>query len=700
MVDLNLKFALKDDIKSLPIYNYKDEIIRFVKNKDNTYDANRLILVGETGCGKTTQVPKIIHEFNKELKICVTQPRRVAAISVALRVSHELNSKIGDTVGYSVRFDERSSINTKIKYVTDGMLLRELILDVNLEKYDIIILDEIHERSLNSDLLIALITNIQIKRPELKLITMSATIDTNKLTKYLDTKSLIRVSGRSFPIEIYNICEKEKNYIDATCTTIMQIHLLETDKNFINGDILVFLPGQEDIEDLHQLLDSKNLMIKENHKKLAIFELFSNMPNIEQMKVFKPINSEKYRKVILATNIAETSITIKNVKFVIDSGLFKTRIYDPIKAIDSLIISNIYKSSAIQRSGRAGRESSGKCYRLYTEEEYNSLRENSIPEILRINLKSFILFLKVLDQEVDKLNFLDKPEKVNYLKAFEDLKLIKALDYDGNLTDIGKKMSILPVEPMQAKILINAFLIDEYKLIVEDIITIISLLQTDSIFYAPSKEKEKAEMARVKFTNNSSDHITLLNVFNQWKEYLKDNEKNIIKLDENKKEMTTKNLSENWCKEYYVNEKSLLKADEIKKQLKRYLNKMFDDNNIVKNIELENVLIEKKNFLYEDRKKLNSTKEDLIIKCLTSGFISNIAKYDKDNVFLTNYGKHCCRLHPSSNLFKNLKVVKEKGFIIFTEIVTTSKMFLKICSVVDKSIVNSMSLWSNDFNKQ
>lgn len=673
-----------NEFYSLPVYKHQVEIARALDKH------NRLIVIGETGSGKTTQVPKILYQAlgsNLSHCICITQPRRVAAISVALRVNSEIDPKmkIGGLVGYSVRFDERTSSQTKIKYVTDGMLLREAILDNNLSHYSVIIIDEIHERSINTDTLLALILRLQQQRKELKLVVMSATINLQQLRDYLKTDNIIQIKGRSFPIEVYHSIEPQKNIVDSACITILQIHLVETDEAYMNGDILVFLPGQEDIEDLASLLAAKNELLKAESKRiLAVLQLFSNLPNSEQMKVFQPIDSRTARKVILSTNIAETSVTIKNIKYVVDCGMFKTRVYDCIKDLDSLLISRIYKHSATQRTGRAGRESAGKCFRLYTEQEYQDMRECPVPEILRSNLKNLIILLKSIGLEnLDDLNYLDKPDKDILLMSMNELRQLKAVDSEGNLTTLGRKISILPVEPSLAKMLISSFMIDEFRIIQNDILILVSILQVDNIFYTPSVSREKAESIRSRFTHNSSDHLTMLNVYHQWQE---------VKSDKFMK-------SDKWAAENFINEKSLQKAEEIKKQLQRYLLdmiRMIDNQNVNDGVnmiienEIDRALLDSKSIMLEDKNKLREFKESLVLKCMLTGYTLNIAKFDSDNIFVTGKGKHKCRIHPNSTLSKNLKLAKKNEYIIYSEIIFTNKQYIKTCSVVSKEMIDSV----------
>ena len=464
----------------LPIYKYKQELI----NKINDENINTIIIIGETGCGKTTQVPKIIYQ-NCSLEnkmICITQPRRIAAISISERVSEEMNTRIGELVGYSVRFKEKMSKKTKIKYVTDGMLIRECIIDKNLSKYKYIILDEIHERSIHTDILMMICKDLIInkKRKDLKLIIMSATLNPKKYMDYFNTNCLLRIEGRKYPVKVYNIEENNNlinnndiyydyydlisKYIDRCLNCILQIILSDKEENK-EGDILVFLPGQEDIEDLQELLLNKKEEIKNElpGKKIdfIVLPLFGSLPSNQQMKIFRPIKNKfgkNIRKIILSTNIAETSLTIKNIKFVIDTGFFKKRKFYPKLNIDTLKIEPISKNSALQRSGRTGRESPGNCYRLYTKEEYNNFDENTEPEIKRINLRNTSLqLLSIGYNNLNNIDFIDKPPKENFNNAYEDLISLGALDKEENhkITELGKKMSILPIDPIYSIILIS-----------------------------------------------------------------------------------------------------------------------------------------------------------------------------------------------------------------------------------------------------
>lgn len=686
---------LKAQILNLPIYKNKEELINLLKSPE----LNVIIIMGETGSGKTTQVPKIIYEnfpLNNNRMICITQPRRIAAISISERVAEELDSKIGDIVGYSVRFKEKMSKKTKIKFVTDGMLVRECILDKNLEKYNYIILDEIHERSIHTDILMMICKDLLMnkRKHDLKLIIMSATLDPKKYMEYFYTKALIKVQGRKFPIKVYNISEeKEENnnlsknnlikdkesdyydliskYIDRCLNCILQIVLSEKEEDK-TGDILVFLPGQEDIEDLQELLKSKkeeiNNELPNNNIEFKVLPLYGSLPSNQQLKIFRPLKNKKgktIRKIILATNIAETSLTIKNIKYIIDSGFFKMRKFYPKLNIDTLKVTQISKNSALQRTGRAGRESAGICYRLYTQEEYKNFNEQTEPEILRINLRNISLQLFSIGySNFNEINFIDKPPMDNFSNAFDDLISYGALDKENKIiTSLGKKMAILPMDPIYSLILINS-LDNKYHDVFDDIVSIISVLQSDNIYYNPNNLREKIEKIREKYLDPISDHLSLKNIFNEYKK---------------------SNNKEKFCKENFLNDKALAKSMEIYKQIKSYLEKIFMDEFNKK--EINNQIQEKIEEIdkYLDKiknKENNEDKNELIIDCLLRGYFNNIAKYSNDNFFETLKGNQLCKIHPTSVLVRKPKLGKQYGYLIFNEMIITSKKYIKCCTLI------------------
>ncbi|CAG2175084.1 unnamed protein product [Oppiella nova] len=455
----------------LPISSVRDQIISVVKKCET------VVFLGETGSGKTTQIPQYLYENNFVAKsgqnngmIGVTQPRRVAAITIAERVAQEMNVQIGSVVGYSVRFEDMSSPQTKIKYLTDGTLLREAISDPLLHKYKVIVLDEAHERTVQTDLLLGVIKKAQQlrhqqQRPVLKVIVMSATMDCDHFSQYFNKAPVYYILGRQHTIQMMYAKEKQSDYMNAALVSVFQIH-----QNEDIGDILVFSTGEEEIESMIRSVNEVIPQLPLEFQKLRALPLYSALPIPHQQRVFKRLENG-FRKVIFATNIAETSITIPNIKYVVDSGKVKSRSYNSVTGFETLKIQSISKAQAAQRAGRAGREMSGVCYRLYTIEEYKGFRDHAIPEIQRCNLANVLLHLIAIGiNDVLNFDFMDKPSEeflmndsmsntMNIKSALHQLVHFGAIEAKQDLyylTDIGNLMVIFPVEPKFSKIIISS----------------------------------------------------------------------------------------------------------------------------------------------------------------------------------------------------------------------------------------------------
>lgn len=377
-------FNLLKKRTQLPVFEYREDFMRLLA------EHQCIVLVGETGSGKTTQIPQWAVDYARSTGkkgVACTQPRRVAAMSVAQRVSEEMDVLLGQEVGYSIRFEDCSSARTLLKYMTDGMLLREAMSDPMLEGYQVILLDEAHERTLATDLLMGVLKEVIKQRHDLKLVIMSATLDAGKFQNYFDQAPLMNVPGRTHPVEIFYTPEPEKDYLEASIRTVVQIHMCEE----VEGDVLLFLTGQEEIEDACKRVKRELDNITSEVGELRCIPLYSTLPPAAQQKIFEPAPPSKDgkigRKVVISTNIAETSLTIDGVVFVIDPGFAKQKVYNPRIRVESLLVSPISKASAQQRAGRAGRTKPGKCFRLYTETAYkNEMQDNTYPEILRSNL--------------------------------------------------------------------------------------------------------------------------------------------------------------------------------------------------------------------------------------------------------------------------------------------------------------------------
>lgn len=610
---------LQNDRKTLPVYPYREELLQAVEKHQV------LVVVGETGSGKTTQIPQYLHEagYTKLGKIGCTQPRRVAAMSVAARVSQEMGVKLGHEVGYAIRFEDCTSEKTVIKYMTDGMLLREFLGEPDLSSYSVVIVDEAHERTVSTDVLFGLVKDIARFRPDLKLIISSATLDAVRFSDYFDNAPIFKVPGRRFPVEIHYTKAPEADYLDAAIVTVLHIHVTESPGD---GDILVFLTGQEEIESAEEILKQRIKSLGTKIAELIICPIYANLPTELQAKIFEP-TPEGARKVVLATNIAETSLTIDGIKYVIDSGFVKIKSYNPRTSMESLLVTPISKASANQRAGRSGRTGPGKCFRLYTFHSYcKDMEDNIVPEIQRTNLANVVLSLKSLGiSDVSEFDFMDPPAQECLIQALKLLYALGALNKLGELTKVGRKMAEFPLDPMLSKMIIAS---DKYKCS-DEIISIAAMLSTGSlIFYRPKKKLIHADNARKLFyTGNVGDHVALLNVYRSWKEH---------------------DYSYHWCYENFVQVKSMRRARDIRDQLEGLLER----------VEIE----------------LTSSAGDLeaIQKAITSGYFPNSARLQKNKSYKTFKYNQIAHIHPSSGLALNFPKM-----VVYHELVLTSKEYMR-----------------------
>ncbi|XP_042184329.1 pre-mRNA-splicing factor ATP-dependent RNA helicase DHX15 isoform X5 [Oncorhynchus tshawytscha] len=440
----------------LPVWEYKERFNDILGRHQS------FVLVGETGSGKTTQIPQWCVDMVKGLggpkkAVACTQPRRVAAMSVAQRVADEMDVKLGQEVGYSIRFEDCSSAKTFLKYMTDGMLLREAMNDPLLERYGVVILDEAHERTLATDILMGVLKEVVRQRSDLKVIVMSATLDAGKFQVYFDSCPLLTIPGRTHPVEIFYTPEPERDYLEAAIRTVIQIHMCEEEE----GDCLLFLTGQEEIDEACKRIKRDIDDLGHDAGDIKIIPLYSTLPPQQQQRIFEPPPPRKPngaigRKVVVSTNIAETSLTIDGVVFVIDPGFAKQKVYNPRIRVESLLVTAISKASAQQRAGRAGRTRPGKCFRLYTEKAYKTeMQDNTYPEILRSNLGSVVLQLKKLGiDDLVHFDFMDPPAPETLMRALELLNYVAALNDDGDLTELGSMMAEFPLDPQLAKMVI------------------------------------------------------------------------------------------------------------------------------------------------------------------------------------------------------------------------------------------------------
>jgi len=625
--------SLLEKRKTLPIWERKDEIMQMVQQNQV------LILVGETGSGKTTQIPQFMVETDvmKGGKIIgCTQPRRVAAMSVSKRVADEMDLELGVHVGYSIRFEDCTSPQTFLKYLTDGMLLREAMNDPFLEKYGCIILDEAHERTLSTDVLFGLMKEVLKRRKELKLIVMSATLEATKFQKYFDDAPCMTVSGRLHPVEIFYTPEPERDYVEAAIRTVIQIHLCENP-----GDILLFLTGEEEIEDVCRRISKEAQNFGQDVPELKCYPLYSTLPPNLQQRIFDPAppastpGGPPGRKVIVATNIAETSLTIDGIVYVIDPGFAKQKVYNPRIRVESLLVSPISKASAQQRAGRAGRTQPGKCFRLYTEKAFKKdLVPQTYPEILRSNLGSVVLQLKKLGiDDLVHFDFMDPPAPETLMRALELLNYLGALDDEGNLTKLGEAMSEFPLDPQLAKMLLQS---DQFNC-PNEILSITAMLSVPNVFLRPKEAQKAADEAKGRFSHIDGDHLTLLNVYHAFKQNNEDNQ---------------------WCYENFVNFRSLKAADNVRQQLARILQRQRPD------IKFVSVDFNSKEYYVNIR------------KALVAGFFMQVAHLEKTGHYLTVKDNQVVALHPSHCLDH------KPEWVLYNEFVLTSKNFIRTVTAV------------------
>lgn len=610
-------FKLDDSGPRKPLIN--DSIDEKIKEIRSLLKSNQVILVkGDTGCGKTTKIPRCL--MDEYTNIVCTQPRRLAAINVAKKVSMDLKTKLGNEIGYSVRFDNCTSNKTKLRYVTDGTLILDLVGKISRKvKYDLIIIDEAHERSINIDFLLGYFKSlIDAKRFHSKLMIMSATLDISKLIDFFNCP-VVDIKLKMYEIQYFYLLKSTDDYFNGCINTIIDVIY-----SYDSGDILVFLAGSSEIENAYNILSE--ILMSSN---LQILKLYSAISPEDQNLIYSNFNK---RKVILSTNICETSVTIENIKFVIDSGKIKIKNWCNKSSVESLAVSNISQAQANQRAGRSGRIGRGIVYRIYTKDDYNSFDKNPIPEILRSNLCSSILTLKSLRiNDVLGFNFIDKPDEETFLNSLQMLYYLKAIDHNSIITNLGIKLSKMPV-PLEIGI---SILMAKKLGCLEKIVIISSFLSFNDVFIniKPGNPKFKEFREAVKsFAHEKGNLYTFLQIYKSWK---------------------AKKFSESFLKRHYLNRATMHQILNIRAQLLAFFPKCKDTS-------------------------------DKIEMSLCAGFFMNIAK-KSENGYVTLFGDVKCNISTKDSLYK-----KKPTLILFCECIRFDKTNNLInCLEIDQKTLNS-----------
>jgi len=602
----------------LPVSEQADKIRETITSHQVT------IIAGETGSGKTTQIPKICLQagFGQFGQIACTQPRRIAAKSVAARVSEELSVSLGKAVGYQVRFDERYSDDGYIRFMTDGILLQQTLRDKWLNDYDTIIIDEAHERSLNIDFLLGFLKKLLPKRPDLKVIITSATIDTEKFSAHFDDAPIINVSGRSYPVTTHYRPPEELG-IDMEEAIVRAVDAFYKEKK--NGDVLVFLPGEREINDTIDRLKKKHLPNTE------VLPLYARLTAAQQMQIFKPGDK---RRIIVSTNVAETSLTVPRIHGVIDSGLARISRYSARSKIQGLQVEPIAQDSANQRQGRCGRIAPGHCYRLYSETDFESRPEHTDAEILRTSLAAVILQTQVLRLgDLEDFPFIDSPDFKQIADGYQLLQELKAIDEGRQLTAIGRKMAHLPLDVQLSRILLAAGELG----CLQEILIMVSMLAVQDPRERPLDAAQAADKAHQKYHDDNSDFTGILNV---WRV-----------LGKTRQELGNKKFRD-WCRKNFISIKKYMEWKDVHRQLTQ----------LAKQQDL----------------KLNAgqSSQDSQHEAILSGFISHIGQFHNERIYLGTRNKKFM-LFPGSVLFNRMP-----QWVVAADIVHTSQVYARMVGQV------------------
>jgi ATP-dependent RNA helicase DDX35 len=562
-----------------------------------------------------------------------------------------MRCQLGQDVGYSIRFDDVTSASTRIKFLTDGLLLREALADPLLSRYSVIIIDEAHERSLSSDILLGLLKKIIKRRPELRVIISSATLQAEDFLEYFETRKeeesaeenanrIVSIEGRLHPVDIYYLGEPTEDYIASAVEAVFEIHNSQP-----AGDILIFLTGRSEIETVIQMIYDRMSDLPEHASKMLALPLYAGLTTEEQMYVFEPA-PENTRKVICATNIAEASVTVDGIVYVIDCGFVKLKTFSPTTRIEELVSTPVSKASADQRAGRAGRTAPGKCYRLYTEDDSDDLAAATVPEIQRSNLSQVILQLKALGiDNIARFDFISPPPVEQVTQSLEILFSLGLLDEYARLTKpFGVQLAEMALEPMLGKCLLLA---PNFGCLSE-VLSITAMISLQDNIWLDAESKKAGESSRRLFAVEEGDHLTLLNIYQAF---------------------TTRGSKDaSWCRQHFLNYKSLVKAVSIRAQLKRHLERF--GVQVSESLANNDVL-----------RVGGLPKAESIRRCLTSGYFAHAARMESDGSFKAVNGSTIMYAHPSSLMFN-----RKADWVIFSEVMHSGeKIYIRNLTKIEKN---------------
>jgi len=637
-------YTLLEKRQRLPSWSAREEFLKTMQG------SQVVAVVGEAGTGKTTQIPQILldagyHVQNGAIKaLACVQPHNAAAMSAAARIAEELEVQVGSFVGYHTAFEDKTGKDTLLRMTSAEALLQEMLTDPTLEKYSVVLIDEVQERALETDVVLSLMKGVLQKRPELKLVLMSPTDSISRIQKHFGGCPLLKVPIKTSPVDIYHTSRAEKDYCQAAVRTVVQIWKEEKDP----GDILVFLATEEEVEQACIQLRKEAVSPREIERsgELMVVPMHENLSLAEHQKAFAPSPGPKGekgkpgRKAVIATSIAESSLAVDNIVFVVDSGFSRQRVHNPRIRLDCHLVSAVSKPTAAVRAAAASRaKCTGKCFRLYSESAFKDLPEYGVPEMLRSGLSGVVLTLKSLGvEDLVKFDWPDPPSPESLMRAIETLHYLGCLDESGALTEVGRQAAHFPLAPELARMLVSA----PTHRCCNEALSIAATLSVGPVFLRPSGSHKAADEAKARFVHADGDHLTLLNAFHAFKGQVQSGV-----------------VAEKFCSEQFLNLRALQAAEGVRETLR---------------LTMESLGLQMVSTEFTDKEYYPNIR-----RCLLSGFFMNVAhlENEKEGKYLMVRDGQEVALHPSC-CFKD-----KPEWVVADRFVLTSRNFLRVATKVD-----------------